>query len=555
MGSYRKLVKSAHDTPQSKPLPNRNDMVLNTDGGAYVFQVDDYAQLRRFLILGSESGTYYANAEDVTAKNVDVVRRCIAYEQEHPELFSYSRTVQEIVDVSKRGLAPKNTPAILALVLVAIYGDQQQKEAAYDALPDVCRTATHLFQFVALRYSDYWGATKGGFGRGLRRAVGAWYNNKSPKDLAYQLVKYRNREGYTHRDLLRLAHPEPKSNDHAALYKWVTSGDASHLQDVGSEFGEFVRAFEMAQESQEVKHFNVVKICSLIRQYNLPREALPTWALTEAEVWSELLNDMPLTAMIRNLGTMSKVGILRPLSIGEKKVRAALTAERIRKARVHPMAILLALKVYASGKGVRGNASWDVNPNIIDALNDAFYLAFENVEPTGKNYLVGVDVSGSMTQEVAGMPISSAEVSGAFSLMIKKTEPNSYVFGFANTFKDLGITARMRLDEVLQRVRDNNFGSTDCALAINYARQHKLDVDVFVIITDNETNARSSIHPSEALKLYRKEMNKPDAKLIVLATTATKFTIADPQDKGMLDVAGFSSDVFSVISAFAKGDI
>ena len=57
----------------------------------------------------------------------------------------------------------------------------------------------------------------------MRRAVGRWYTEKSADQLAYQVVKYRNRAGLTHRDLLRLARPEgtPESD---AILRWCVRG-------------------------------------------------------------------------------------------------------------------------------------------------------------------------------------------------------------------------------------------------------------------------------------------------------------------------------------------
>lgn len=50
-------------------------------------------------------------------------------------------------------------------------------------------------------------------------------------------------------------------------------------------------------------------------------------------------------------------------------------------------------------------------------------------------------------------------------------------------------------------------------------------------------------------------MNKPDAKLIVVGMQSNGFTIADPEDKGMLDVVGFDSAAPQVMSLFAEGQI
>jgi 60 kDa SS-A/Ro ribonucleoprotein len=125
--------------------------------------------------------------------------------------------------------------------------------------------------------------------------------------------------------------------------------------------------------------------------------------------------------------------------------------------------------------------------------------------------------------------------------------------GFADTFKDLGITKETSLIDAVKKTSDQNFGRTDCALPMIYALNNGLDVDVFIVITDNET-WYGNIHPKEALNMYRKKTRK-DAKLVVLATTATEFSIADPNDKGMLDIVGFDASVMTVIKEFVEGNI
>ncbi len=79
-------------------------------------------------------------------------------------------------------------------------------------------------------------------------------------------------------------------------------------------------------------------------------------------------------------------------------------------------------------------------------------------------------------------------------------------------------------------------------------------IDVFIVYTDSETWF-GKVHPTDALKQYRQRMNNPDAKLIVVGMQSNSFTIADPNDKGMLDVVGFDSAAPQVMSLFAEGQI
>jgi len=68
--------------------------------------------------------------------------------------------------------------------------------------------------------------------------------------------------------------------------------------------------------------------------------------------------------------------------------------------------------------------------------------------------------------------------------------------------------------------------------------------------TDSETWA-GSIHPEQALRQYRSEL-VGDAKAVVVGLTSNGFTLADPNDSGMLDVVGFDTSVPAVIADFVR---
>jgi 60 kDa SS-A/Ro ribonucleoprotein len=188
----------------------------------------------------------------------------------------------------------------------------------------------------------------------------------------------------------------------------------------------------------------------------------------------------------------------------------------------------------------------------------AFYLAYDAIEPTGKRMLLALDVSGSMTQRVSGLPITCREASAALALVTAATESSYEIVGFTRKggFRNtaltrLPISRRLRLETAIRAVSELPFGGTDCSLPMQYARRRKLAVDTFVLYTDNET-WHGRIHPHQALQRYRREMGI-DARLVVVAMTATGSTIADPSDPGMLDVSGFDSAVPGLISDFARG--
>jgi 60 kDa SS-A/Ro ribonucleoprotein len=262
---------------------------------------------------------------------------------------------------------------------------------------------------------------------------------------------------------------------------------------------------------------------------------------------------MPMTAMLRNLATMTRVGLVTPTSLATDTIILRLRdRDRLRKARIHPLAVLAALSTYKSGHGTRGSTTWEPVAKIVDALDAAFYASFELVEPTGQRMLLALDVSASMTwgavSGVAGLTPRVA--SAAMSLVTAATETRHTFVGFTTNLSTLSISPRQRLDDVVAEIDRQPMGGTDCAQPMVWAQKHRVDVDTFVIYTDNETWA-GNVHPAQALRAYRDARGIP-AKLVVVGMTSTGFSLADPDDAGMLDVVGFDTAAPPVIADFAR---
>lgn len=503
--------------------------------GGYTFTLDDTARLRRFLMLGVDGGTYYAAPRQLVVENVEVLVRMAESE---PEAL-----VSTIVDVSTRGAAPKQNAALFALAYAASV--PESSALALAALPQVARTGTHLFLFAA--YVEQFR----GWGRGLRRAVASWYTDKEPDALAYQAVKYRQREGWSHRDLLRLAHPVSTVPELKDTLAWIVNGS------VGDQVPALIEGYVQAQSTTAVAEW-----VRLVHAHRLSWEMLPDAALGKTAVWDALLDvGVPQTALMRQLPRLTRLGLLPDIGGRTVEVTEQLAdAARLRKARVHPVNVLVAQRTYASGQSARGAGTWSPTQKVADALDAAFYAAFGAVEPSGKRTLLAVDVSGSMGVPISGLPITAREASAALTLVQLATEPYASAVGFTtgsggdwhhSVLKPLRISPRQRLDDALRVVDAMPMSGTDCALPMVHATRKRLEVDTFVVYTDNETWA-GDIHPHQALEAYR-QASGIAAKLVVVGMTATEFSIADPTDAGMLDVVGFDAAAPSLITEFARG--
>lgn len=534
LGKYAASQKQERvATPQTKRTPGRTDEVKNNAGG-FVFKVDDKSRLERFLILGTDKGTYYVGERKLTEDNIKFVKDLVRKNER--------LVVDTTVDVSANGRALKNSPALFAMATVMT--DGQDKAYARAAVQKVARTSTHLYE-----YGEYI-QSLGGWGRAKRRSVAEWYEGMDTDALAYQAVKYRQRNGWTHRDLFRLAHPQGVNQ---------TVGNFILGKEYGNEV-EILNGFREMQAATSVA--DVVRILGVYR--NLPWETIPTQFLKKVEVWKTLFYNGQLRgqALVRNITRLARIGAFDDMVFAADYAARLADPEMIAKTRLHPINFLNAVVVHEEGQVDRKsqgywsygrNKDWRTNGKIVDALNEGFHLAFKSVEPAGKRTLVATDVSGSMSQNAIGLDLSCAQVSAAVSMTVARTEPYSDIVGFASNIRDLGITAKSSLADAMRKVQQYNFGSTDASAAIEYAIRNKIAVDTFVIVTDNETYGGRR-KPFQALKDYRQKTGI-DARLAVLGVASTDFTIADPTDRGMMDFVGFDANAPKALADFSAGRI
>lgn len=563
-------MSNAFTRQLAKPVPQQEQadarQVQNNAGG-YTFTLSDKERLERFLILGTDGGTYYVNEREYTKQNLAFLDDLIERDEDLVRRAVY--------DVSYNARSYRNSPAIFALAKLLVQG--KDKQAVIDIGPDVLRTSTHLFEF-----SEYLKLLTGSWSRAKRRFVQHWYHRMQEAGrLPYQMVKYRQRGGWKHADLLRLAH--------AGIDPILENFAGRHYNELANKFADFewdhmpkiVEGFYKAQSVSDVR-----ALLRVLDDYrNLPWEALPTEYLREPEVWRKLFYNEQLfgQALVRNITRLARIGAFNDLVFAADYAARLTDEQMIRRTRLHPINFLNALVVHTEGQIVRDKRpsnypnradirkkDWQTVPTIVDALNAGFHLAFKHVEPARRRTFLAVDVSGSMTANAAfGLDLSAAQVAAAMALTIAKTEPYYMIKGFTsnnehpiggyrygrrvNELTDLDIAPSMDLATAMRNVQKQNFGATDCALPMLWARDNKIEIDTFVVITDNETWA-GEIHAHEALRRYRTTMGI-NAKLIVAGVSATEFTIADPNDAGSLDIVGFDANAPKIIADFSADRI
>jgi 60 kDa SS-A/Ro ribonucleoprotein len=463
-------------------------------------RVENWALLDRFLILGSEENTYRVGRWELDVEAAPAIRACLKTDG--------PRVVRTVLDGSARD------PALFVLALAASpkFADAKTNAAALDALPRVARTGAQLRKFAAFC------SNLRGWGRSLRSAIAQWYVSKPAAELARQLLESGD-QAWSHRDLLRLSHPRPATPAHNALFQWVVDGKRGHLATADMLDGQLrpIYAFELAKSARTED-----QIVRLVEDYRLGVEQVPPRWKSSSRVWETLLGSMSYLELVRNLGQLTAVGLVRPQSATTALVVARLLdRKRVENSKVHPIALLDAFRTYREADG------FTPVPSVIDALNSAFYMAFDNVRPSGKRIYLAVDANCSMGRSrCVGMPsLSAAMASLALSMIYAKTEPLLTAGPFQGP---PGIASQ----------------------AIGAALNRGLRVDAFVVLTDLGKSDEAAHRYT--LDRYRQSTGIA-TRLAVIAMAAEDCNMTDRNDPLQMSVAGFDASVPEILAQFIRG--
>ncbi|MBE9010232.1 TROVE domain-containing protein [Pseudanabaenaceae cyanobacterium LEGE 13415] len=522
-------------TPQTQPIPGREAEMIQGRSKGWMFKTDVWTVLRRCLLIGTAQSTYYAGKHELTSEFIDVVRNAI---EQNP-----SRVAEEILYASD-GRSINNSAPILALVLLSMGKAPEAKRTFTEIFPQVVRTGSHFYEWMSYTKSMR------GFGKIVREAGQAWLSREDVSGLAYQLLKYQQRQGFSHRDALRLFHVKPPTENHDRLFQWVTQSWDNLPKQIDSDVLAQIWWYEWLKRNPDQTH-------RAIKQGHLTHEMVAPVGNMDQKAWQLLFEEMPIGAMLRNLGSLTQLGVLNADNKKnlERVVSVLNNAEHLRKGRVHPIDVLKALKTYQSaGQLGRSQKTWKPVSQINTILEKALELSFTVLPPTEQVFLHAIDVSGSMSYyTVDSIGLTCCEIATVMALATAKAERYCKIRGFATEFRDLEITSRDRFSDAIAKATNQNFGGTDASVAYEWAIKQRFKADLFCFWTDCESWAGKQ-HPSQALALYRRKVN-PNAKAIYISLAPYNISLVDPQDPLSWDIAGFDPGTPRLIQMLASGEV
>ncbi|KAK8764109.1 hypothetical protein V5799_033282, partial [Amblyomma americanum] len=253
-------------------------------------------------------------------------------------------------------------------------------------------------------------------------------------------------------------------------------------------------------------------------------------------VWLCLVRRLPLAELVAHVPRLSRAGLL------SRGPLVGLLRERLRSAAEQKPPPLGPLETYALKRHLEASrpkqhhrpASSQQLDDVIAALHEH---SFKAVPATGKRFLVAVDVRGPMAHgRVRGLDgVTPAEASALLLQALVRTGDAVTALAFAaRGLVQLEVDARMSLADISRRMRETPMGPVDVSLPLRWAKEQGRSFDLVLVCTDNQTQS-FAVHPAQALREYREACSLPGTRFAVCAMCSQGFSLAPPDELGMLD--------------------
>ncbi len=491
----------------------KTDTINKAGGRAY--ELTPKHALAQYAVTGSFNSTFYANAEDQFAK---VLELC---EKVDPEFIA-----KLAVFARERGYM-KDMPAFLAAMLSV--KDKALLEAIF---PRVINNGKMLRNFVQIMRSGAVGRKS--LGTMPKRLVREWFENRNAESIFKQSVG----QSPSFADILKMVHINPKDAEKEALFGYLIGREisAENLPKI-------------------VKEFEKFKLGDSLDVPNVPFQMLTALPLATKD-WIEIARNAGWTMTRMNLNTFQRHGVFQDAEMVKIIAARLSNADEVKRSKVFPYQLLMAYKMAAN------NA--EIPREITEALQDAMEIACENVPQIEGKVFVLPDVSGSMSSPVTGYrkgattSVRCIDVAGLVTSAILRKNPTAEVLPFECDVVNVALNPRDSVMTNAQKLASIGGGGTNCSAPLKQLNRAKSGGDLVIYVSDNESwmdSNRGWNNGTETMKQWNafKARNK-NAKLVCIDINPNATTQAQER-QDILNIGGFSDQVFEIIDLFAKGEL
>ena len=485
------------------------------EAGGLAYKLSPKQALAQYAATGCFSHTFYADAGEQIDKVLEFADQVDADFVAKTAVFSREKGYM------------KDMPAFLVATL-----STKDKGLFEKVFPRVIDNGKMLRNFVQIMRS---GATgRKSLGTLPKRLVREWFDGRTSEQIFKQSVGQSPSIG----DILKMVHPKPTNSEREALFGYFIDRPVAF-----ESLPEVVRDFELfkAGESTDVP--------------DVPFQMLTALPLSTKD-WIEIARNAPWQMTRMNLNTFQRHGVFADGEIVRLVADRLRDPNAIRKARVFPFQLLSAYTAASQNR--------EVPREITEALQDAMEVATENIPEIEGKVFVFPDVSGSMSSPATGVRRGSTsavrciDIAGLLASAILRKNTSAEVLPFENRVVNVTLNPRDSVVTNAQKLASVGGGGTNCSAPLYELNRRKAKGDLVIYISDNESwvdSTRRWNSGTETMKQWNefRSRNK-DAKLVCIDIQPYAHTQANDRTD-ILNVGGFSDQVFTLVSEFANGTL
>jgi 60 kDa SS-A/Ro ribonucleoprotein len=470
-------------------------------------------QLAQYAATGCLNTTFYANSDEQLAK---VLELCAELDAEF--------IAKTAVFCRERGLM-KDMPALLCSVLSV--KDRALLERIF---PRVIDNAKMLRNFVQIMRSGAVGRKS--LGTAPKRLVREWLDARDPATL----FKANVGQDPSLTDIVKMVHPKPKDPSREALFGYFIGREYSveALPDVARSFEAYKKG-----ESREVP--------------DVPFQMLTALELGTAE-WTAIARRAPWQMTRMNLNTFARHGVFGQPGMTELIADRLRDPKAIAKARVFPYQLMVAYTM--------ASANADIPKEVCEALQDAMEIALANVPSIEGRVYVCPDVSGSMSSAVTGYrrgattAVRCIDVAALVAAAVLRKNPRAEVLPFDFDVVNVDLNSRDSVVTNAGKLASIGGGGTNCSAPLARLNHQKTEGDLVIFISDYESWV--DVVAGRGTATMREwnvfKQRNPAARMACIDVQPYR-TVQAIEREDILNVGGFSDQVFDVISEFASGEL
>ena len=473
-------------------------------------------QLAQYAATGCLNTTFYAGAGEQLAKLIELCNEIDA-----------KFIAQTAVFCRERGFM-KDMPALLCAVLSV-----KDREMLNAIFPRVIDNAKMLRNFVQIMRSGAVGRKS--LGTAPKRLVREWLDARDPATL----FKSNVGQDPSLTDIVKMVHPKPMDAEREALFGYFIGRE--YRQDV---LPEIVRAFEAFKQGEAGNRGDVPDV---------PFQMLTALELGTAE-WTAIARRAPWQMTRMNLNALARHGVFGQPGMTELIADRLRDPMKIAKARVFPYQLMVAYTMAV--------ANADIPREVCDALQDAMEVAIANAPAIEGRVYVCPDVSGSMSSPVTGFragattAVRCIHVAALVAAAVLRKNQRAEVLPFEHDVVKVQLNPRDSVMTNAERLAAVGGGGTNCSAPLKRLNRRKAEGDLVIFISDNESwvDAGRGVGTATMREWNAFKQRNPKARLVCIDVQPYR-TVQAAEREDILNVGGFSDQVFEVISEFAKGEL